>query len=79
MFFKTSMLYMDCCTSSFDEGGVSISQKPSYPRISSSLEAALNFCMRFGSIAAEPLAKFQSDIAILNMNLVASRLDEILG
>ena len=39
---------------------------------------ALKFDRHIGSNAAEVPVKFQSDRTILNTNLVASRLDEIL-
>ena len=62
-------------------GPVSISEKTSFRKISYSLEAtrvALKFDRHIGSTAVEVPVKFQSDRTILNTNLAASRLYEIL-
>ena len=68
-----------------DLAPVSISDKTSCCKISWSLEAGLNnfFVLKFdrhhlSSSAVEVPVKFQSDWTILNTNLVASRLCEIL-
>ena len=58
---------------------VSISDKTSYRETLQSLEGARSGVKMFESLAADLPVKFQSDRAILNSNLTASKLCEILN